>query len=173
MLPIGLRHHVDHVREYGDDFHGQITRKPATCEPDYGERPPGPQELTHPLECTVRVHVVEGGHGHNQVERRGCERVGEKVSCDVFDIAAWVVASSATNAGLVAVDRRHVANDPPQLAGQHSLAAADVQTSLATCRNGAMDHRVVVDVVVPPLPLSGHKTSCLQTRHRYHPGPDI
>lgn len=74
--------------------------------------------VAHPVEPGGRVHVMQSRNGHDQVERRGLERVGEELTKEVLDVTRRVLTLGTIDAGRVTVDRRHVPDDPPQLSGQ-------------------------------------------------------
>jgi hypothetical protein len=57
---------------------------------------------------------------------------------------------------MITVDRGHVASPPPQLLGQNALATSNIQRSLTSRRNGSVNQRVILDVVVPPPPSCRH-----------------
>ncbi|MGH3694860.1 MAG: hypothetical protein ACRDRX_12885 [Pseudonocardiaceae bacterium] len=66
-------------------------------------------------------------------------------------------AKCELDAALVAVDARDVGHECAEAAGQGALSAADVERALAACGNGADDHRVVAEVVIPPPGVVAHQ----------------
>ncbi|GAA3666088.1 hypothetical protein GCM10022420_052240 [Streptomyces iranensis] len=74
--------------------------------------------------------------------------MAQEIAEDVVDVVP--VRTSLIDAGRVAVDPGDVRHGPPERAGEHALAAADVEGALGAIGDRVKDAGVVVDVVVPP-----------------------
>jgi hypothetical protein len=92
--------------------------------------------------------------------------VGHEVADDELDLL--VQPAGQLDARRVAIDARDPRHDLAQVAGQHALAAADVEAAPTAPRNGAEDQRVVVRVVVPP-PRSAHGVHDFIVRSGFSP----
>ncbi len=142
------------------EVEGQISGDAAACEPDDGQRPGGPEKLTHPSERQAGVHVVRRSDRDHRVKRPRCERMRQEIADEVFDLAAPVRLSSQIDTRGVEVDGRHVLGDSQQLSGKDAFAAADIKDPVAPGAECSEDHRVIVDVVVPTPLVDRHQLRC-------------
>ncbi|GAA1281548.1 hypothetical protein Psi02_37430 [Planotetraspora silvatica] len=74
--------------------------------------------------------------------------MGQEVAEEVVDVIS--VLAGLVDAGRVEVDAGDVRHDLPEFAGEHALAAADIEGVLSAIGDRAQDAGVVMDVVVPP-----------------------
>jgi hypothetical protein len=147
------------VAEVGDDCGGlmrQVCGQARPGQPDDGERAARHKELVHQAEGSAGVHVVQRRDRGDHVEGRGRERVGKEVAADEADLAVCVLAAGQVDARRVPVDAHDLRDKAGQPPGQHSLAAANVQHTLASRWNRRQDQPVVMDVVIPSLTAPGH-----------------
>jgi hypothetical protein len=68
------------------------------------------------------------------------ERVGQRVTFDVVDIARVVMGSGGRGARMGAIDSYDFGYQLAKLSGQCALSAADVERAPAAGREGVKDH---------------------------------
>ncbi len=90
--------------------------------------------------------------------------MGEEIAEDVADVIR--VLTRLADAERVKVDAGDMRHGLPEFAGEHALAAADIQGPLGAIGDRAQDAGMVMDVVVPPLAVPHSHVTILP-----NPGP--
>jgi hypothetical protein len=114
---------MSQVGEGGGDVAGHLGGVLATREPEDGQCAAGSQELTHPLERSRRIHVVERCDADDEIERRGLKGEGQEIAEEVLDVRGRVSTPGEFDALPVDVDCQDVGNGSAQFRRQDALAA--------------------------------------------------
>jgi MFS family permease len=165
---------VQAVHHRGRGVARQVGGVAGARQPHDGQPPAGPQQVAHAAQRQARVHVVQRRHRGDQVERGRLEQVAEEIADQEVDTGG-ILPPGEADARLVQVDGHDVRDRPAQVAGQASLAAADVEGPPAPVGHGVEDHAVVVEVVVPPFGLRRHDPilaypvapACVRSRRKH------
>lgn len=128
---------------------GEIARVGTTPNPDDAQSPTRAEQLDETQQPSVGIEVMQGRHGHDEVEGFGLEGVGENVALDVGDVGLGGIAIRSDNGLTVGVDANHLVAERRKLSGQQARAGAHIKGATRGCQ--LEQEVVVVRVAVPSI----------------------